>query len=40
MLSRKESASRVEIASSGSENDLDTDSYLESLIRKQKIPRT
>lgn len=34
------SSSRLEISSGGSDSAMDTDAYLESLIRKQKIPRT
>jgi len=33
-------SNRIEISSGGSDAGMDTDSYLESLIRKQKIPRT
>lgn len=40
MLGRNASANRCEISSGGSDSAMDTDAYLESLIRKQKIPRT
>ena len=40
MLARHPSANRVDLSSGGSDSAIDTDSYLESLIKKQKIPRT
>ena len=40
MLGRTASANRCEISSGGSDSAMDTDAYLEQLIRKQKIPRT
>lgn len=40
MLPRTASANRCEISSGGSDSAMDTDAYLESLIKKQKIPRT
>ena len=40
MLGRTASANRCDLSSGGSDSAMDTDAYLESLIRKQKIPRT
>ena len=39
MLGRTASVNRCDLSSGGSES-MDTDAYLESLIKKQKIPRT